>query len=535
MHAMEQTMPRVGAAGGEQQVWRERVLTWGLLALAIGVTLFVFWPGVDNMMAKWETPEYSHGYLIPLVAGFLVWQRKDELERLALPAAWSGLGVVLVGLFLFLAGELATLYVVTQYAFLVVLVGIALATVGWAGVKKLWAPLLILFFMVPLPNFLYNNLSAQLQLISSEWGTAIIRALGISVHLEGNVIDLGEMKLQVVEACNGLRYLFPLITVGFIVAYFYQGALWKRGLVFLSAVPITVIMNSLRIAVTGILVDNYGTAHAEGFLHDFEGWVVFMAAFGMMLGLMWLLTLIGRERRPFREVFGLTLPEPTPEGAEVRRRPVPTPLIASTVVLAAAAVGAQALPERSEIVPPRAEFIDFPVKVGEWQGRRDTMEDMFVEALKFTDYVMVDYTRGRDELVNFYVAYYESQRKGESAHSPKSCLPGGGWEMRTFEQVEVPGATVAGEPVRANRSLIQLGDYRQLVYYWFQQRGRVITNEYLVKLYLFWDALTKNRSDGSLVRLVTPVPVDQDIARADERLQAFTRAIVPVLEAYVPN
>lgn len=534
MHAMKE-MPTLGATAEGPQVWREPWATWAVLGLALAIGVFVFWTGIDNMAGKWQTPEYSHGYLIPLVAAFLVWQQKDELERLPLPGAWAGLVVVLLGLFLFFAGELSTLYVVVQYAFMVVVVGLALATVGWAGVRRLWAPLVILFLMVPLPNFLYNNLSAYLQLISSEWGTAIIRMLGIPVHLEGNIIDLGAMKLQVVEACNGLRYLFPLITVGFIVAYFFQAPLWKRALVFLSAVPITIFMNSLRIAVTGVLVENYGTQHAEGFLHDFEGWVVFMAAFGMMLGLIWVLTLIGRDRRPFREVFGLTFPEPTPKDATVLTRPVPKPLVASVVVLAVAALGSMAIGERQEDIPPRADFLDFPLHIGDWQGRRDTMDIEFIDALKFTDYVMVDYQRAGGDAVNFYVAYYESQRKGESAHSPRSCMPGGGWEISTLSQRAVPGAAVNGQPLVVNRTQVAKGDFKQLVYYWFQQRGRVITNEYLVKWYLFWDALVRNRTDGALVRLTTMVGPGEAWEKADARLEAFARDVEGQLQRYVPN
>ncbi len=516
-------------------VWRNRPLAWVLLGLAVLLMLVAFRGAVGHMVGWWGTPEYSHGYLIPAISAFLVWQAKSELELERLEATWVGVAVGLVGLAFFFVGELGTLHVLTQYGLLLVIVGIALSAVGWTGGRRLWAPLVILFFMVPLPSFLYNNLSAQLQLVSSEWGTAIIRMLGIPVHLEGNIIDLGAMKLQVVEACNGLRYLFPLITVGFIVAYFFQATLWKRALVFLSAVPITVFMNSLRIAVTGVLVENYGTQHAEGFLHDFEGWVVFMAAFGMMLGLIWVLTLIGRDRRPFREVFGLTFPDPTPKDATVLIRPVPKPLVASVVVLAVAALGSMAIGERQEDIPPRGDFLDFPLQVGDWQGRRDTMDIEFIDALKFTDYVMVDYQRPGGDAVNFYVAYYESQRKGESAHSPRSCIPGGGWEISTLTQHAVPGATVNGRPLVVNRTQIAKGDFKQLVYYWFQQRGRVITNEYLVKWYLFWDALTRNRTDGALVRLTAMLRPGEAWEKADARLEAFARDVEGQLQRYVPN
>jgi len=119
--------------------------------------------------------------------------------------------------------------------------------------RKIWIPLLFLGFMIPLPSFLYNNLSAYLQLISSQLGVAFIRLFGVSVYLEGNVIDLGTYQLQVVEACNGLRYLFPLMSLAFLSAYFFKGAMWKRAIIFLSSIPITVLMNSVRIGITGMI------------------------------------------------------------------------------------------------------------------------------------------------------------------------------------------------------------------------------------------------------------------------------------------
>jgi EpsI family protein len=137
--------------------------------------------------------------------------------------------------------------------------------------------------------------------------------------------------------------------------------------------------------------------------------------------------------------------------------------------------------------------------------------------------------------VNFYVAYYASQRKGESAHSPRSCIPGGGWEIASLTQRDVDGVSVAGQPLRVNRVLIQKGDSKQVVYYWFQQRGRIITNEYLVKWYLFWDALTRNRTDGALVRLVASVGPGQNEQEADAQLSTFAASVSSPLEKYIPK
>jgi EpsI family protein len=133
------------------------------------------------------------------------------------------------------------------------------------------------------------------------------------------------------------------------------------------------------------------------------------------------------------------------------------------------------------------------------------------------------------------MAYYTSQRKGEAVHSPRSCLPGGGWQLRDFDQRTLGDVKIDGQPLRVNRTLIELGDQRELVYYWFQQRGRVITNEFMVKWYLFWDALTLNRTDGALVRLITVIPPGGDEAAADRRLAEVAMQIAPTLTRYIPD
>jgi EpsI family protein len=151
------------------------------------------------------------------------------------------------------------------------------------------------------------------------------------------------------------------------------------------------------------------------------------------------------------------------------------------------------------------------------------------------DYVLADYVNGDGDVVNFYVAYYDSQRKGEAVHSPRSCLPGGGWQMRDFGLRELKSVSINGKPLHVNRTLIELGNQRQLVYYWFQQRGRVIDSEFAVKWYLFWDALTRHRTDGALVRLITPLAAASSEAEADRRLTDLASRVAPDLTRFVPN
>ncbi|MDT8283727.1 MAG: VPLPA-CTERM-specific exosortase XrtD, partial [Gammaproteobacteria bacterium] len=410
------------------------------------------------------------------------------------------------------------------------IISTALLFMGWPAFKIILGPLLLLFLAVPLPNFIFNNLSADLQLISSEIGVAVIRAFGISVYLEGNVIDLGKYQLQVVEACSGLRYLFPLISLAIISAFIYQAAMWKRAVIVLSSLPITVLMNSFRIGVIGVLVEYWGIEQAEGFLHDFEGWIVFMACLGLLLLEMWLLVAFGKNKQKLSEVFALDMPDELPDDASYQQRKVSLQHVLPTVLILAIGLYIGSLNERSEIIPERQTFASFPLQIEDWTGRRDSIKQIFLDELKLDDYIIADYQNGDRENVNLYLAYYESQRSGAAAHSPKSCIPGGGWRIKSHTIIDVDGI---GKQV--NRLLIRKGEYGQLVYYWFDQRGRNITNEYLVKWYLFWDSLTQGRTDGALIRLTTSLQQGEDVAKADQRITEFARLVDSTLSNYIPE
>jgi len=440
-----------------------------------------------------------------------------------------------MGLVGFFVNELTQMFIIGNYSFVVVLMGALLSLMGWKAFKLIWVPLMMLFFTIPLPNFLYSSLSAQLQMISSTIGVWFIRLFDISVYLEGNVIDLGNYQLQVVEACSGLRYLFPLMTLGFIAAYFFKGAFWKRTIIFLSSIPITILMNSFRIGMIGVTVEYWGIAAAEGLLHDFEGWVVFMASTAVLILEMWVLAKIGPDRMPLREAFGLDFPADSPDDAEIRHRTLPAGIMVSGVAILAAFVGATLLGQRENIIPQRQQFAQFPMQIEDWTGTQNTIEQIYLNALDLTDYVEADFVNGSDERVNLYVAYYEAQEKGAGIHSPRICIPGGGWLIDDLTRSALADVMVGGAPLRVNRLLIKKGNDAQLVYYWFKQRERLLTNEYILRWYLLWDALTKDRTDGALVRLTTFVAQGDDLADADRRLTEFAAAMSGILTEYIPN
>jgi exosortase D (VPLPA-CTERM-specific) len=518
-----------------EQPVRINYLWLGYAAIVLVTLVFLFRDGLGAMVNFWETKEeYNHGYLIPVVALYLALLRADDLRKAKVASSRSGLPLILVSLGLLFVGELSAVYIITQYAFLVALVGLAVTAYGWPGAKVIWVPLAYLFFMIPLPSFLYNNLSAELQLLSSQFGVAFLRFVGVSVFLEGNVIDLGEFKLQVAEACSGLRYLFPLMSFGFLCAFLFKGKVWQKVFIFLSSIPITLFMNSFRIGAIGVLVEYYGISMARGFLHDFEGWFIFMACVGVLFLEMWAFALFGGKK--LIEVFDVEVP-PLSDFAAFVPDTRPSNLSWGLVaVFLAMNFSISSLDSREEIIPKRQALSTFPLRFDEWQGSEIGLETMVLDELKLDDYVLASYREPASRLpVELYVAFYGSQRKGASVHSPRACLPGGGWEIEEFDQYRIDDVGAFGEGINVNRSVISMGDSRQLVYYWFQQRGRNITNEYLVKWFIFWDAITMNRTDGALVRLVTPVPPGADIEDYDRRLQDFLRMVDPQLSYFLPG
>jgi exosortase D (VPLPA-CTERM-specific) len=514
-------------------VWRDALPMRAVTAVAALALAFLYFDALRELWRVWGVKdEYSYGYVVPLIAAFLLWQKRDAWQQRSFRGSWAGLGLTAVGLCLFVLGELSTLYLIVQYSMLVVLFGLVLAYAGWPGLRTVAVPLAFLAFMIPLPQFFLQEISAALQLLSSQMGVAVIRLFGISVHLEGNVIDLGGYRLQVVEACNGLRYLFPLMTLGFLSAYLFRAPWWARALVFLSTIPITVVMNSVRIGIIGVLVEYWGTSMAEGFLHDFEGWAVFMVCVGVLLAEMWLLTKLLDRRRSFADAFSVELPGRAAAGTHVRS--ASRPYLVAVTALIVTAIAASAFGTRADAAPASASFAGFPAKLGNWQGQTQSIEPIYLDELKLTDYVLSDYRRADTAPVNLYAAYYGSQRKGESSHSPRTCIPGGGWRIAALAPYAVNGVRAAGQPLVVNRVQIERGDQRMLVYYWFQQRGRVLTDEYAVKWYIFQDALTRQRTDGAMLRLSTVLDANEEWNAADRRLTELAGLAAPQLDTFIP-
>lgn len=265
----------------------------GIVFLCLGVAYYSTFMG---LVSEWmRDADYSHGFLVPIISLYLVWRRVSEIEEKVSSASITGLPLIILGLSLLAFGNLASESFTMRVSFLIVLSGISVFLLGWAHLRMLLLPIGFLVFMIPVPSILMQQITFPMQLFASRVAEASLRAVDLPVLREGNIIHLPQATLEVAEACSGIRSLMSLLALGVVFAFLTKSKSWQRALLVVVCFPVAILVNSLRVSATGILANYYGMAAAEGFFHGFSGYVLFIVAFGILLGIGVLLSATERE------------------------------------------------------------------------------------------------------------------------------------------------------------------------------------------------------------------------------------------------
>lgn len=510
-----------------------------MLVVLFLVSAPVLWLGISSLLEVWVTPEYSHGPLIPLISLYLFLRELRDKEPLPGTTPVNrrpGVLVIVSALLLAVVGNLTSVPDLVAYALIIWVGGVVLVCFGWAEGRRHQMPVLHLIFMLPLPQILYWKLTIFLQGVSSELGVWFIKLAAVPVYLDGNIIDLGPYKLQVAEACSGLRYLFPILSFSYLTAILYRGPFWHKVFLFAFAAPLTVFMNAFRIGVIGVLVNSYGIEQADGFLHFFEGWVIFGACVAILFLTAVLLQRLSRSHLSLAETIDMDFNGLGGEAAKVLSFPASRALTAS-VALSLLISATYVLTPHSENEPPtRDSFALFPSRLDGWSGFFSTLEPNVEKVLGATDYANSAYIGPDSDIpVEFFAAWYRSQTEGEGIHSPEVCLPNGGWEIFSLAPHEVSMPETVYGTFTVNRAVVEKGFERQLVYYWFEQRGTRMTNDVTAKLSVLRDTVIRGRSDGAMVRFVTRIAPNETEEDATRRLEALMSRVLKILPRYIPE
>lgn len=499
-----------------------------LLLLSLFLVAIFYAPDAGLLWTAWvEQEEFSHGPLMLGVAFFLLWKRRSLLNSPDEKGRLLGVAAIILSILVYSLAIKAGIQNARHLSALLLIFGLFLTFGGFTYARYVFPALILLPFVVPPPSFLNSNLSYGLQLFSSDVSVAWLRAVGITVFQDGNIIDLGKMKLEVAEACSGLRYLYPMVGLGALSGMLFDIHLWKRGLFLIIAAAVSIIMNSVRIFLTGAFVELTDMGVSEGFFHLFEGWVFFLISFILTLGACWL-TLTKKEKATIGN--GVLNVEPLPHQSINIKKLTPIAL-AGILCISLIPLGAF-LRNLEPLIPARASFASFPLKINGMIAEEDQIPGLEQQILQMSDYFLGHYRERDLPSISLFIGYYDQQSAGRTPHSPRVCIPSGGWKIEDLETIEI---AKGDGTVPINRVMIGKGDKKLLVYYWFQQRGKFIANEYMAKFNLLWGGLTSSRTDGALVRLTMPVDSTMSEIVADKRLTEFSTALFDVLPKYVPN
>ena len=503
---------------------------WKPILVSLAV-LFLYATVLSRLVGHWWTDEnYSHGLLVPFIISYIVWINWEELKEFSKDSLfWVGGGIVILALIMLLGGTLGAELFVQRISFLLMLIGIVVYFFGAKILQYLAIPFILLLLAIPIPQIIFNKIAFPLQIYASQIAVWGIRLFEVPTVRKGNVIEIlpqgaiQVISLEVVEACSGIRSLMTLMTLALILVYFTKENsskteeswlsflnnrdFWRGFILMLSAIPIAVITNAGRVTATGVLTYYYGKKATEGFSHDLAGWLVYLVAlallFALNLALKKILTRKNTDSKAKQEIDKLVENQIGSKNS----------LWLIIGILLAGGLFINWFEQRGEVETERQNLKEFHRTLGDWKQKgSDTRFSKETESvLKTTDYIMRDYEKN-GRYVNLYIGYYASQKTGATYHSPQNCLPGAGWEMKHPKLVEVK--TPSGKTFMANHYIIESGDHKAIMIYWYQGRGRTIASEYRDKVYTVWDSVVRRRSDGSMVRVMTWIGNSEEDATA---------------------
>lgn len=261
-------------------VWPVRInraaLSWAVIAALVALVYC-------HVLAKlvidwWRIPNYSHGFLVPIFALYLIWVKRKSLLTTRVTPSWLGIGVVAVALAMLVVGEFGAELFLSRTSLVLILSGLVLGFGGWQHLKALRFVVLVLFLAVPIPSVVFNEIALPLQLLASKLASVLLHLSDVPALREGNIIEIPAMKLEVAEACSGIRSLMSLFTFAVFYGYFFESTVTRRAILACASVPIAIAANAVRIYGTGLCVQYWDADRALGFFHQFSGWVMFLVS-----------------------------------------------------------------------------------------------------------------------------------------------------------------------------------------------------------------------------------------------------------------
>lgn len=503
------------------------------IAFLSGMFLLAYLVPLKAMVTTWLTDgDYSYGFFIPLVSAYLVWDLRGRLRNVDVKNSWMVLPVLIVLVLISIYGLLGSSGNVSMPSVPLLIIAFTAFCFGLSVAYTMILPLGFLFFMVPIPAVLERTIGMYLKSISSRLGGEIIQAFNIPVHISGNIIDLGVTQLQVVDACNGLRYVFPLFALGIIYAFFFERVAWKRVICVLATIPIAILTNAVRIGMTGILTTYYGEGVAEGFMHSFSGWAMFWVAFAVLF-------LLGRvlafctpriDRSTASEQFNII----PPDTKDIAVNPSINKGFVTSIVILAIVAG---LSFSTKSLPPirlKGGIASFPLTFSGWVGQAQLVSKEIIDESGAEEAFNASYRKSGDNVVSLYIGYRGTAFMAVENffHSPTVCLPSSGWQVESTSTHMLGNVPVWGK-LRVTRMIVSnMGD-EAVVYFWFQTKDKHSHDKNINRFDLAMHAIKRDNTYDMFIRTTVYLQPKETVEEGEGRMDVFVRDTIAAMDKFV--
>jgi len=495
-----------------------------LLLTSLFFFILLYLPTWEWMYDRWTRADSysSHGFLIPFISAWILWQDRYKIKNMKLQGSWWGLAFLSLGLLIHVFSGIARVHFSSGASLLFVLYGIVLVTIGWEGFKWSWFAIFYLFFMVPFPSFWESKFTLELKLIASEASTKILDFLGYIVVREGSIIYFPHTKLIVGDVCSGLRSLISLLALGVPFVYFIRARWWRKGLMLAALFPVAMFCNVIRILVLGLATYYWGPEVASGFLHDASGILIFVGD----LMLLWGIYILLREEKNLeigapggiKSFFDFNTIEII--------KPFWLKYILSNVLLVFSIAITVLYLYKDLPVENISHTKDFPKNIGEWSVVHDfPVDTRTIQLLETNDIMMRYYRKGNSvPILLSIVASAQSNRK--IAHPPEICYTGIGWEVMHREKIKY------GDGKEGIFMIIFTGKSREAVLYWYKFENVYTAEYYTHQAEALFNFFRKHKGGVALIRMSTTILDNPEDSL--KHMIEFSKEIYPCLDKYLP-
>jgi EpsI family protein len=483
-----------------------------LVALAFG---FLYGRLVPGLVNDWYTySPYSYGFLVPVIAGYLVWQKRERLKTLAVSPSYWGILTLAAAVLLSLIGQAISDSFVMRVSMVFAMAALVQAMLGNRFLKELGFPICYLALMIPVPYVIVNKIVNYLMFFDARHSATILKLIGVPVHLDSNFLHLPNITLEVADACSGISSVFALFVLGVLYAYYLPLAARLKILLAASTVPLAVVANIFRIIVTVALTYYVGPVVLQSTFHKFNGTFNFLLSFALFIAVAEVLR--NKAAASPTQTDGLRLSSVEAYGGNPPKRLGWNVAVISTLIMTVA-IWTSATLENPSNSPASVNFANVPSSFAAFTAAEEPWPDAYHD-IKAERSATRFYATATGIPIELFLGYRGDGSRGERLQSPKLILPRR-WNYLWVETTELDIGN--SEKIEANWMLTEMGGSRRLVLYWYRYGGGTFTGELYYRFALLKERLLNRPTGMIVVRIATPVLGDEIIRNAQDRLRNF--------------